>query len=294
MFKNLTKIIIFLTLLLPFSIFAANITHNQETSPAINVSDEILVSFSFDTEGLSYNTISGVIKSSDSLNIERVISGNSIISIWLDDPTKAKTGEIKFSGIVPGGFNGVGHLFDIVIKPSQKGSVNLEMSDIEVFLNDGIGTPNNLDPININFTVTNNNQEPSLVEIIDTDPPLPFTVELVKDPSLFDGQYVLIFNTTDKGSGVKTYHVIEGSETYTNITSPYLLRNQQISEKIYVKAIDFNGNERLEPVPIPNIICFGSKCLPQNIFALGIILLSLLAITLLWKFTSKLIKTNSN
>ena len=55
-----------------------------------------------------------------------------------------------------------------------------------------------------------------------------------------------MFATQDKISGVDIYKVREGSwGFYKQAESPYLLKYQKLDKKIYVKAIDKGGNERI-------------------------------------------------
>jgi hypothetical protein len=73
---------------------------------------------------------------------------------------------------------------------------------------------------------------------------------------LFDGAHVLVFATQDKGSGMSHYEVREGYfGWFTKAESPYQLRDQELRKKVYIKAVDNHGNERLVTIaathPIP-------------------------------------------
>lgn len=68
--------------------------------------------------------------------------------------------------------------------------------------------------------------------------------KMFSDPAIFDGKYFLVFATQDKGSGISHYEVCEGGKRKCAIAeSPYLLQNQKLNQKIFVKAVDKNGNE---------------------------------------------------
>jgi hypothetical protein len=63
----------------------------------------------------------------------------------------------------------------------------------------------------------------------------------------------LVFSTQDKGSGIDYYEVKEESQfllfrllpsKWHRAESPYLLRDQSLSSRIYVKAVDRAGNKQ--------------------------------------------------
>ena len=66
----------------------------------------------------------------------------------------------------------------------------------------------------------------------DTEPPLPFTPKLERDPNLDGGKYVVIFNTEDKDSGIDHYEVKDGSGPWVVAESPYVLKDQSVSGDI--------------------------------------------------------------
>ncbi len=78
--------------------------------------------------------------------------------------------------------------------------------------------------------------------MIDTTSPLPITAEISNDNLLYDGQYFLIFSTTDKGSGVDYYNVQEGNFITNNANSPYILQDQTQEDVIIITAFDKAGN----------------------------------------------------
>jgi hypothetical protein len=56
----------------------------------------------------------------------------------------------------------------------------------------------------------------------------------------------MTFETEDKGSGLHHFEVKEGLfGSYIVATSPYKLKHQSRDVKVYVKAIDANGNQRI-------------------------------------------------
>jgi len=86
----------------------------------------------------------------------------------------------------------------------------------------------------------------------DTEPPLAFTPILERDLLLYDGQYVVIFNTKDKKSGMDHYEIQEGDSPWEIVESPYLLKDQKISGDITIKAVDRAGNAQYAHISAPH------------------------------------------
>lgn len=91
--------------------------------------------------------------------------------------------------------------------------------------------------------------------MIDTTAPETFQLEIAE----IEGKNYLIFSTSDNTSGIDYYEVKEGDLGWEKDSGPYLLKNQKLSGKISVRAVDRAGNERLAeytliPVEIENPI----------------------------------------
>jgi hypothetical protein len=90
----------------------------------------------------------------------------------------------------------------------------------------------------------------------DNFPPEKFSIGLERTTNAFSNKYFIVFNTTDKQSGIDHYEVIEepldtknlfgwGAETapWVEAKSPYVLEDQSLNSTIRVRAIDKAGNE---------------------------------------------------
>lgn len=269
--------------------FSASFDIVPKTSdPDYKVGDEILFEINLDTNGLSYNTVDGKVLVGNNLEIKQVITGSSIISAWIESPIDTKNNQIDFSGIIAGGFKGNGNLFQIILVPKYSGETNISTSENFVYINDGLGTEEKIeDTIHIvDVRDTYKKEQNTLVYLKDTTPPEKFEVTLIKDRKIEDGKYILVFQAIDKGSGIKTYEILEGKKLFKQATSPYVLVNQKINERIYVKAIDHDGNERTVRVYIPEKVCLGVKCFDQKI-AILILICAFILSFILWRKQSK-------
>ncbi len=88
----------------------------------------------------------------------------------------------------------------------------------------------------------------------DNIPPEKFSIFLEKQNT--SGKYFIVFNTTDKQTGVDVYQVMEqplsqiasfdwgrADAPWIETRSPYVLKDQTLNSTIRVKAIDKAGNE---------------------------------------------------
>ena len=207
------------------------------------------------TENESINAIEAKVSfPASQLELKEVRDGNSIINFWIERPKISQSGTVNFSGIIPGGYQGEGLLFSLVFRAKSPGDATVSLAGGNVLLNDGNGTPASLKLGAVTLTISKEVKKetirPTVASIIDTDPPEPFTPIVAQSPSLFEGKWFLIFSTQDKGSGIDHYEVCEGNGTSCKVAaSPYLLENQKLDQKIFVKAFDKKGNRQLATLP---------------------------------------------
>ncbi|MGB9911096.1 MAG: LamG-like jellyroll fold domain-containing protein, partial [Microgenomates group bacterium] len=87
---------------------------------------------------------------------------------------------------------------------------------------------------------------------VDATPPLSFAPVVNPSGWTSNNTPTLTFSTTDTASGVDHYEVKIGEEgTYSIQSSPYIFPSQPDGQqRIYIKAVDVAGNERVETVDI--------------------------------------------
>lgn len=292
--KILKLFFLFLIFFISKPLFAAEISI-EKILPSISdlkVGDEVLLNVVMDSEEVVYNALEGDMVFPENIEIEKVITGNSFISVWIENPVNFSKNKIRFSGISPSGYNSTkGNIFSVVLKVVNKGDATIKIENAKVFQNDGLGTQNvpKLKNLNIKTRYIKNGEEPYLVSVKDSTPPEDFKIELIKDKNIFDGLYTLVFSTLDKGSGVKYYDVIEGHNVFKQVQSPYVLKNQSLNEKIYVKAVDFEGNERIAVFKPENKICIGTSCYGY-VWLIVFILFMSSSVYILWKKKKRLFR----
>jgi len=209
--------------------------------------------------------------------IDAVI-GNSIINFWVEKPSFDESSRLlTFSGIIPGGFQGEKEpLLTMKIKTAgQEGKATLTFNKekTKIYLHTPEGVEDSLELETLALLVVDG-QENFGVEIIDRDPPEDFKPEISRDANIFENRWFLVFATQDKGLGIDYYKVCEKSKTKcAPAESPHLLQNQKLNKKIFVKAVDKSGNERVA-------VLLPQKPSPwyQNYWIIGIIVLVVIAI----------------
>ena len=179
----------------------------------------------------------------------------------MEKPKIESENQIIFSGGLPGGFTGdKGLIFSMIFQLKETGSVSggdINAENIKVFLNDGSGTSTNISLSSFNFNVTKE-EKADVKEIEDANLPELFVPYIGRDPNIFDNKWFVAFATKDKGLGIDHYKVWENTQKYdtnninnvqgikwTKAESPYLLKDQELQNYIYVKAVDKAGNERI-------------------------------------------------
>lgn len=239
------------------------------------------------------NTIEGVINfDSEYLELLDLSTGDSILTLWVARPQTSDMSEInhvsrlKFTGGTPGGYCGVipGDTGDsnvigkLVFKIKPIGNSNSVtanariqyLADTKVLYNDGLGTEAKLNLKTTEIKVLRksvNLSEWEKLKTADNISPEPFMVEVLQNPAIYEGKYYMVWNTTDKQTGIDHYEIIEstdvvlskmswlnnvlgffarkGGDQWQNAEQPYILKDQSVTKLIRVKAVDKAGNERI-------------------------------------------------
>ncbi|MBU2544616.1 hypothetical protein KJ618_04075 [Patescibacteria group bacterium] len=262
-------------------VFAAEVSVDL-ASQTIGVDKQFEAGFFLNTENEDINAVEGtIIFPQELLELKEIRDGNSIIAFWIERPKAVSGNEIRFSGIIPGGYaDKRGFILSLVFQARQEGSSIIEICDIRALRNDGEGTEARTTVSNLQFVVSGASGTPKIPTVKkDIELPEPFEPTVACDPEMFEGKYFLVFATQDKGSGIDHYEVCEGKRKCIIAESPYLLKNQNLDEEIIVKAIDKSGNERIIALPAQKPAVWY-----KNYLILAIIILVIAIAYLIWKF----------
>jgi|SRR3989344_4614063 len=251
--RNYFLATLFSFILLPSAAFAAELyfgTHAQE----IGLNQYVEVGVFLNTEGESINAFEGSVSFPSSLLAPKEIwNGNSIVSLWIEEPFLEREGVIRFSGVIPGGYEGSkGYLFSVIFQAQEEGKAVLDVRNARTLLNDGEGSESSLRTSPLELTIGSELKGPEVLFPYDPDAPESFVPQIAQDQNLFDGKWFLVFATQDKASGVHHYEVREVRQDifaffqkWRIVRSPYLLQDQELKSAVFVKAVDKKGNERV-------------------------------------------------
>lgn len=244
--KTTYTFIFLLTLFVAVPVFAAEIRLDAHKSE-INSGEQFLVDIVIHSEE-SLNAIEGqLIFPADKLLVKEIRDGNSVINFWVEKPRLESSGVILFSGITPGGFSGANNnIFSVAFEAKNTGTASVVLQNTKALKNDGLGTETALSTRDATVSIKPGDSNVPKEALTDTDLPEDFNPTIESDPNIFDGKYFIVFATQDKASGIGRYEVREGEWGWFRVVeSPYLLKHQSLDRKIFVKAIDKNGNERI-------------------------------------------------
>ncbi len=252
---------------------------------SLNRGDAAKVSVRLDTDeaaGECINAIDAVISYSANIIPVDVSIGKSIFPIWVEAPTINKENNtISFAGGIPNGYCGrvqgdpnlTNTLVEIFFRApgmqvgggDERTAATAQFTDeTTAYLNDGAGTPANLQKIGANFTlgdaIGSSILDPWSGDVqSDSQPPEEFSASV----EMIDNKWFVVFNTTDKQTGISHYEVIEETISQSKLfdfgaanapwietRSPHLLKDQSRNSVIRVRAIDKAGNEYVATVPV--------------------------------------------
>lgn len=203
--------------------------------------------------------------------LDSIRDGSSIVGVWIEKKNNQKDGSVHLEGIMPGGFSGTlipntegrqsGLIALLHFKALQEGDTSLKITNARVCAHDGDGTEISLSEIAYDVTVSKKEGAASaLGTYADATPPEAFSVSVLKRKAEFDGKRVAVFSTQDMDSGVSHYEARQTIRTlfipfpaqWKTVESPLVLAHQLFPSRIEIKAVDFNGNERVASAQYPD------------------------------------------
>lgn len=219
---------------------------------------EVLVRLQVHTGRESTNAVSGEIRIPTGIEVKQIYTGDSAVILWVDQPTFAtSTQSILFSGLTPGGITGDRTILSFVIRGGEAGTYAFTLEKPTTLKNDGNGTPIVTTVIPRRLTI-DSRVSTSTVVITDTVSPEPFVPALTFSEDILGKETYISFSAQDKGVGIGHYEYAArfrgqpGKTGWTKAESPFVLPRSAYAQKIYIKAVDKVGNERIEVIHGPS------------------------------------------
>jgi len=201
-----------------------------------------------DTKGERVNAIEGTLVLPKGFDLKSVHTGQSSILIWITQPKlDASTRIIVFAGLTPGGFSGSHSLFSLVGNFEEADLDEVVFRNVKALRDDGEGSE-----VEVAIGVVGSR------DIIDITSPEPFVVTISRDEEIFSNNFFASFQTSDKGTGVLKYEISEkfllppSQEDWQEVTSPQEIKDKRNLKKVYVRALDHEGNSRISSTSLPN------------------------------------------
>jgi hypothetical protein len=242
----------FCILLMPRSAFAAELIF--KVVPNIAAGDgATIIEARIDPQSKDLNVVEGVINFqgaiADKLSVD-VETGGSVLTLWPTPPNYLPSEKnIRFTGGVPMGFDREGLLFRMRLFSSTSGSVMISWAGGSAYLNDGKGTKEGISAQPISISLTQQNTGTVSTSSPDNIPPHFDTVEIGRDPNVYDGKYFVSFHAIDDISGVARYEVKEGQSVTTVTDGVYIFRDQARQTPVTISAYDQAGNSKTIEIP---------------------------------------------
>lgn len=257
----------------------AALLYLDPSEATINPGDTVVVSVRINPDADEcINVVDGVLEYDPQIQPVDISLGQSIFSLWVEEPViDRENNRITWAGGIPNGYCGriqgdprlTNEVMKIVFQvPGMRvgfgdnnPTTTLAFSDqTTVYLNDGRGS---VAPLQTNQATLVVGTRPG--EVVqnewsrlvngDEDVPEEFSITLQKTDNAFQGKYFIIFNTTDKQTGIAYYEVIEepleeaglfgwgaADAPWRKVRSPYILEDQSLNSTIRVRAVDKAGN----------------------------------------------------
>ena len=238
-----TKKFLFIGLLFLFlpSLTSAAVLYMEPSEGQIGPGDNVAVDLKIDVGENCINTVDiNLSFPQDVIQFKDIITGDSIINLWIDKPDSSlvekinQDGLVHLTGGIPGGFCGripgdpgfsniiarlVFSMPSLIVSDVERSKADVNyLESSQVYINDGLGTLDKLVVKGSSFTLSktpvlqNKDWEQQIKE--DKTAPEPFVIELLQSLNIFNGFYYITFYTTDKQSGLDRYEIQEVDLAY--------------------------------------------------------------------------------
>lgn len=244
-----------------------------------------------DTEGDNINAVEGVLRVDSRLGKDIQLSDSgSFLTYWVSRPQwDPEQSVIRFSGAVPGGYQGTaGILFSIIFPPYSGSPIDgaVEVSELRAYKNDGMATAAKISRGAFSLGEIAGEIDEGLASQLyldsnrkDNIAPEIFSPQIDRDESVYEGKWFINFSSTDKQSGIDHYEIQESrsgsidSGKWKTVDSPYVLEDQELHSFIYVIAVDRQGNERIIKV-FPRVPLSWMQLYGRQIAGIGVLALA--------------------
>ncbi|MBP9715198.1 MAG: hypothetical protein KBD52_01790 [Candidatus Pacebacteria bacterium] len=228
----------------------------------IKVGDTFSIFINTETEGEIINAVDMSINyNKDLLSFIGYKEKNGVVNLWIKSPY-VKDNVINFTGIIPGGVKGVYNpsldvlteipLTELIFKANKSGEAQFHFLKSEILKHDGLATKFVHSVLDKTIIIIDDGVKEE--NLVDTIKPEPFNIDFIEKGVFSDTPAVTVFQTTDKGSGVKKYEKKQISGGWVEVQSPLVIHKGLFSKEITIRAVDFYDNYQESRIVIPGLI----------------------------------------
>lgn len=258
--------LLFFTLLLMLTLTeSAHAAELRVTPPfgAVYQGDTFILDVQLSAVDDPVNAFEAALAVSPNLSVVDIRTARSVVPLWIEEPTQ-KGELITFSGVIPGGFEGIfgtawvgirpGTLFRVVLRADDVGPASVFFTPGAVaYRNDGEGSTAPLTVLGTSFTVSPSVGVTKVVPPpFDDTPPEAFELEVVDGAAFGERGFLLVFNTQDKQTSVVRYEFAKSDTvraeqdlSWREVESPLPLSDADLRSVLYIRALDEAGNTRV-------------------------------------------------
>ena len=236
----------------PASLEAATVRMVPDVVP-VRVGTPVTLTIYADVAYEVVNAVEASVIHDETLSFVDASDNDSSVLFWVKYPSPCSKTTVCLSGIAPGGFTGTSRVIaSLTFMPMQIGTSTISFDPFTILKHDGKGSPVYVSAEPLHLLVEEALQGAiAPVTYTDIESPEAFTPLITSDVDVFDGAFILIFETKDKQTKVVSYRVKEYRypffswlTSWQDAQSPYKLNDQSLQSYIAVTAIDEAGNER--------------------------------------------------
>ena len=280
---------------------AANV-YLETSRNTVSAGDTFIIRVKIDALNKDINSVEGdiVLQAQNNNFVVKDFSlAQSLFSLWPQTPSLSQDGNtISFVGGVPGGFNSNKvTLFNIIVKTSEEGDIEVSPKNIIVFANDGQGTKLPVTASGLTIKVeesdTGSAERDEWADLVNQDKENPsfLLITLGREPSMFEGKRFAFFTAIDGQSGISYYEVSEDGNPAVRSGSMYVLSNQDdsIIPNLVVTVYDKAGNKTTAIYKTPGSAILG---IPLYFFIVFAVIFIIWVLFRIIKRNKKYVRTN--
>lgn len=239
--------------LFPMSLYAREElprTALQVQFGAVGANDVARVTVRLEPSNVGVNALEGsVMFDADKLNFIGSKLNESVIQLWVTEPSEEKKGVIYFAGIIPGGFSSGGVIAQLEFAATSHGNTVFRLNGVNIGLQRAPGDVIAAPAVSAKLFLDKNAGALPVVHVFEESPIEFLETGVSHNADFFSNQWFVPFVAKNKSADIQEYFVQETSfwqpraNEWMPVQSPYVLEDQNRGKYVFIKARDVSGAE---------------------------------------------------